>query len=268
MKIAVHAPFGTLSEETGVIHLLAKYLRGTFEQMVQVRCNGIFSLCDRDGENGWKRSLSSCFSCINDAASLATWSGINVAELSRFLTPDEIFETRKWLAMLAPTEYAKAEYAEVTGINLPVYDLCRGSLLARLGTADPDLNNKGHEQVIKRFLLSAVRMCLATKNFIKHFQPELSLVAGGEDFVSRSYMAMAQAAGTQVALFRWDLTNRVVKLHHPREKTVLACALLLSGVSSMRSDVRTWPAELVSIVEEIAAFLGVEVGQLPLQIAK
>ncbi|MCO6432299.1 MAG: hypothetical protein J5J00_15705 [Deltaproteobacteria bacterium] len=262
MKIALHAPFGSLNLEGGLMYLIANYLRGSGHEVAQLRCNGTFSLCDRDGETSWKRSLDSCLKCSSEQRSLASWGEIAVKDLSSFLTPGEIVDSRRWL-LSTPRE--QLESLSLRGISL--YNLCRGSFAARFGTETPDLNNRKHEPMTRRMLLSAARMCLATRRFLNHFSPEVLLVAGGRDYITRSLLVQAEMQKREYVLFSMDSSQRSINIHHPREDKTLACHLLLTDVTMMRADIKTWPPEVVSEIESVLGFLHIFQAQMSLPLA-
>ncbi len=262
MKIAVHNPFGSLSEEAGVIYLLARYLRRIFPEIVQLRCGGAFSLCDRDAENSWRRGFHTCFQCMQDQSDLAGWADLGVASLTSYLEAEELIETRKWVS------FADAEsLAEISFKGIVPFPYIRGSIKNRFGIDDPQLHNHHHEQMVRRLMLSAVRTCLATRRFNDQFKPGLSIVAGGDDFVSHSVLGQSRSQGIPVALVRWDIAGRAVKVFHPQSNEVFSCGLVLEGLSSMRGEIKTWPLELLNIIEDLAAFLDINTHQLPLPVA-
>jgi len=263
MKISIFTPFGTLSHESGLIYLLANYLRSAGVEVVQLRCNGIFSCCDRDAEFQWQRPFHGCFQCIADQSSVARWSEVGSVELSRFIIAEEIEETKR---LLQTTPAAGLMTLEVRGIRL--WDVVSGSFRNRFGLSALDSNNRQHEQFLLRFMLGAARMLLAARRFNNVFSPDLQLVAGGTDFLSAALLRQAQEQRCKLALFQWDLNDRQVRIMHPREKKELACELYLEGIARMRSDVKTWPPELITILEDILNFLEIPAEQILLPIAQ
>ncbi len=176
MKIAVFVPFGSQSQESGLIYLLANFLRVNFPEVVQLRCNGAFSLCDRDAESSWTRSIQSCFGCMSDQKALSAWSGMPVQDISTYLKADDVNETKKWVHALRDEELLTATYGEE-----PVYKIVSESFAHRFGM-QPDLNNKQHGQYLRRLLLAGVRMSLTAKRYHLSFSPDITLVAGGRDY--------------------------------------------------------------------------------------
>lgn len=263
MKIAVFTPFGTQSQESGLIYLLANYLKSAGADAAQLRCNGVFSTCDRDADNQWRRPFQGCFQCIADQSSVAQWSALDVQELSRFVMPEEIEETKR---LLLTTPVGELMSLEIRGIRL--WDTIVGSFLNRFGITTPDSGNRQHEQALRRFMLGGARMLLATRRFNNLCSPDLLLVAGGNDFLSAGLVAQSKEQRRSVALLQWAIHERHVRILHPREKKELTCELFLEGIARMRADVKTWPTELITIIEDILTFLEVPSTQIALPLAQ
>lgn len=252
MKIALFSPYGALSQETGLLYVLGNYARRFSPDIVQVRCNGIFSMCDRDAERGWTRSMSTCFRCIGEQRDLARWSGAGVAELSRYLTPLDIESTKRWIVGV-PTE--QLPWASFDGQNF--YALALGSWQNRFDVSRPDLANPLHEQTLRRFMLSASRAYRAAGAFLEQESPNVTFVAGGEDFLSRAFVAQARALKFDAVVCAWDVARRAVMVSHPRREETVPCGLLLDGLVDMRSDAATWSPDLIRILDELLAFLDI-----------
>jgi len=263
MRIAVFAPFGSLSRESGILCLIANYLQHMYPDVLQLRCNGIFSLCDRDAERSWKRTLDSCLGCACDQSRLAAWSGVKSGSLSRYLLPRDIDETRRWLSSLGDEAPVTARFHEV-----PLFPLCQASFFNRFGVSTPDYRNKNHVRTVRRLLLSAARMMLATERFNKKYMPDVTLVADGSDYLTAVYVSRSKAQGAAPAVFRWDLHRRSTQIVHPRSGALYSCDLLLDNITAMRPDPCTWSPELLGIISEILSFLGLSDTQLTLPIAR
>ena len=203
MRIVVHSPFGSMSEETGVIYLLARYLRRVFPDIAQLRCSGAFSLCDRDAESSWRRTFHTCFRCMQDQRELAAWADINVRDLSSYTAPAELLDTRRWISFLPVEALSDAAYNGVMA-----FPFIRGSLKNRLGVDDPQAPNRRHEQMVRRMLLASVRTWLAMRRFNEQHRPDLMIVAGGDDFISHSVFAQCRSQCVPTALVRWVLGDR------------------------------------------------------------
>lgn len=250
MRIAFVSPFGVLNQESGLIFLLGNYLRRIYPDVVQLRCNGLFSVCDRDAEKGWQRGFQTCFKCMAEQREFAQWSGLTIEDLSRYLEPAEVERSRRFVTTL-PTE--QLPWAQFEGQN--VFSLAMGSWQNRFNVSRPDLNNPLHEQMVRRFMLSASRAYLAARRFRATVAPDLIVAAGGNDFIARAFAAEATASGGALARCAWDVSKRAILVSHPRRDAVMPCELLLDGLVDMRSDPATWSPMLLGILDELLTFL-------------
>lgn len=263
MRIAVFAPFACVSREAGIMYLLANYLQHMFPEVLQLRCNGIVSVCDRDAERSWRRSLDSCLTCGCDQARLAAWSGVKSSALSRYLLPRDIDETRRWVESYDGESLLTARFHDTV-----LYPLVALSFRNRFGVDAPDPSNKNHTQLLKRLLLSAARMYIACDRFNKKFLADMSLVADGTDYLSAVFINRCSTQSSSPAVFRWDLHRRSTTITHPRNGGIYSCGLLLDNVAAMRPDPCTWSEELLGIISEMLSFLGLSDTQLALPIAR
>jgi hypothetical protein len=284
MHIVIHSPYGSYSRETGLIYLLANYIRDTVHQVSQLRCNGFFSLCNRDGEWGWERRIDSCAVCMNEQARLGAWAGIEVKDLSGFISSKEITQTKSWILGLRREELQDAEYA---GFN--VFQLCKGSLMDRIAekrkrtssdskgvlemnsaavaNADDISISEKYEDLARRLMLSAVRMIVAARNFNQSLWPDLVLSSSERDFISRSLVQQSRNMAIPAVTFEWDELERVTKVGN-NEGEYFSSPLVLENISNMRSNYKTWSAEVIRMIEDLAAFLKIDINQLSLPLAR
>lgn len=263
MKIAIFSPYGSSSQETGILGLLGNYVKSMFEQVWLLRCNGVFSLCERDAESGWRRGIQNCFRCMGEQARLAIWSGLPCEDLSAYVHPEDVLDSKRWVTTLPIDELEEANFA-----GIRIFDLCRGAFRSRFGSEQPDLRNPVQDETARRLMISSIRMCLATDRFHKEQHPDLVLVSGESDYITSSFIARSRARSRDIAIFRWDLTNRSIKITHPRTLQEFSCPLVFEDITGMRGDSRTWPWELVKIVEDILVFLELSSSQLSLPMAR
>jgi len=267
MKIAAFSPYGATNQANSVLYLLSNYIQGFFgdgvNEVFQVRCNGAFSVCDRDADRGWKRGILSCANCMREQSGLANWSSLEIQDLSLFIKSEEIVQTRRTMMTLSSSELLDATQQ---GLNL--WELVRGSFLNRFGISHPDLNNKLHEQTLRRFMVAAMRMTVATQRLQNHLAPDLTLVVGGTDVLSASLIAQSKNQNRDCAIMNWDMNRRAVLISHPRSGEIHGCELMVERLTEMRSDPRTWSSDLVKILDEIVDFLDISRTQLSLPMAR
>jgi hypothetical protein len=262
MTVGILTPFAGRHEESGLLYLVANYLRHTSSaagqaiDLIQLRCNGLFSVCDRDADRDWKRGMHSCLSCAQDQGEHAAWSSVLTVEASPLL-PAEVAESTKRFSALLPS----AELLGVVYEGHPLFEIWRGSFEARFGSIKPDLSNKQHEKFVRRLVLSTTRMLEVAKRFNNKFQPVLSCVVGCNDYITRAFVAQSALQGRTVATFRWELQERLIKIDRSDTKETVQSELVLEGVTDMRQDVGSWSQPVLEVAENIARFLGVQVPQ-------
>jgi hypothetical protein len=261
MRISVFAPYGPYSQESGVIYLLSNYLSEQFPDVVQLRCNGLFSVCARDSETNWKRDFDSCMMCMSDQAHLQRWSGVTALDASRFVSAEEVEASGRWLQELEDEDLVTAALGDAT-----IYSLCESSFEKRVGTSF-DVSNKRHVQVLRRMILTVIRTHQVATSFQRSFSPDLCFIADGKDMVTGTFAKSLAGTHTESVLFRWDAHKRSIFIKRSGATEGISCDLLLDGVSNMRADRKTWPRELTDIINEILEYLDLKQTQLRLPMA-
>lgn len=259
MKAVILSPFGSVCEEAGLVYLVANYLKTVHPDVTSLRCNGLFSLCDRDSEAGWKRTITSCLECSRDQRSFADWARIGIQDLSPYLTPAEARATYEEILRLRDEDLLKLEFQDKR-----LFDLYKGTFKNKFGIETPDLNHKGHVQALQRLSLATMRLCLAIRRFNVKEMPSYLFVTGGTDFITNTAMWQSGLQDRSVVLFQWSLEQRCVNIIHPNKQTALSCELVLSGLAQMRSDSKTWSPEILEIIRGILQFL--DIPERPVQI--
>lgn len=263
MTVLVHTPYGSSCKESSLIYLFSNYLKTINYPVIQLTCNGAFSLCDRDEEEGWKRQVDSCLRCIKDQKNLAEWSGSQTMDLSKFISSDEVIATRRAINRFAVSQLQSAAYE---GISL--YEICLASFKQRYPGSLPDLSNKKHEQLLRRYLLSAARMCMASKRLLNTIRPEISLVSSGDDYITRSLIEQTKRLKFTAVIFKMDIHERCIKVINTARQTEFSSPLVVNEVIGMRPDVDTWPPQLMQLMQDIARFLDVSASQISLPLAQ
>ena len=263
MKTVVFTPYGSASPETGVIYLLANYLTKGFPDIYQLTFNGICSISERDAEVDWKKDIESWFRCIADQKRLAHWSGIETLEFSPYLPCTEIEKTRRWILKLTDDQLAALDF---NGLDL--FPLVKDSFANRFGIAIPNVQNKLHIPYLRQLLLACLRTQHATERFVQMETPNLIFIAGGDDFITKGFVEATKNSSADVVVFRWRVNDRCVTVTHPRIEDDFKCPLVLEDIASMRSDYRTWPHEIITILKDIMGFIGISENQMALPIAK
>lgn len=262
MRISLFAPYGPFSQESGVIYLLGNYLAESFSEVSQLKCNGLFSVCERDLESNWRRDFDSCMLCMADQAHLQKWSGVQSIDASRFISDTAVESASRWLQSIDDEDLAVADFEQ-----LPVFEYCEESFQKRFGAAY-DAKNKRHVEVARRMMITVIRTRQLAKAFKESYMPNFCFVASGSDLISKTFVSALKNSPVETVEFRWDVHQRAIKIQRASASESMTCDLLLEGVSNMRSDKKTWPAELTGIVDSILEYLDLNHLQLSLPIAQ
>lgn len=257
MRISFFAPFGKLAQESGLMHLLGTYIlsganQNSGHEVRHLVCNGAYGCCDRDGENGWKRKIGQCASCTHEQRVFADSVGFEEDWLGSFLSPDDFVETARAIDAIPNSE--------LLGLGLagqPFFPLAEHSLRQRLGTARIDIENLNHAKILRMHYLFVWQALLASKRFRAKVRPDLCLVAGGDEYLSRSLIAELRMAGVLVSTFKWRISERSVTVAHPTSGATFASEFVLTEKGAFRSDIQTWPADIIQIASELAKFLNI-----------
>ena len=257
MNIFLHSPFGLLTQEATTLFLLAKYLGGKQGAVSQLICNGIFSLCERDAESEWGRGLLSCSACIGEQRMLGQMCNLSYAELSTYLDAAQVSETKRWIDSVKNEELLSCTIEKTS-----VFELCVGSFQSRFGTVAPNLDEIHHEEVLRRLLLASARMLLASNNFLVQERPELLLVAGGEDFITRTLLYQSYASNVPSAMIRWDPVDRQVLIVRSPAATQKRVDVNVYSSELLALPQAEWPLEVRRSICAIAQFLDVPLHSL------
>lgn len=243
--------------------MIANYLKTYDLPVTQLRCNGIVPTCDRDGAEGWQRSVTSCLNCIADQSKLGRWSDQALEDLSPYLGPADVDQTKRWMLGLGKFELLSANF---DGISLA--KLCRGSFEARFDTDRPDVMNRATEMTVRRMLLSAARMLTAVRRYAVTQRPDYALIASGEDYLTACAATAFRERRVKVSLFAWNKHSNDIVIESPVTGKAASYPLVFENVTQLRKDMRTWPSELTRLLEEVLAFIDLAPSQVALPLAR
>lgn len=251
MRIAINIPMGALGPESGLIVLLGNYLRSQGHEVLQLRCDGTCSVCDRDGEQNWKRSIEACPSCMRDQDALARWGQIQLVGLSRYLTAEDVNDSYRWIMSAPATSLATLRF---DGRDL--FELCREAFRIRTALSAFDPTSSEQSKILRQLMLAFVQSSLATRRFYLRERPDYSLVGGGLELISRAFMLESRSSAVNAALFQWQVNQRCIMVTHPESGATYSCNMFFHDLSSMRQDPLTWPKDVTQAAQEIFSFLG------------
>lgn len=263
MKIVSFVPYALQSREAGLVAMIANYLRTYDLPVTQIRCNGIVPTCDRDSSEAWQRSVTTCLSCISEQTKLGRWAEQRADDLSPYISPADIDETKRWMLGLSKIELLTAEYE---GISLA--RICKSSFEKRFETDRPDVMNRSVEMVVRRMILATARIMRAMRKYAVSNRPDFALIASGEDYLTAAAAIALRERKVKVSVFGWNKHSNDIAIENPVTGKVATYPLVFENVTQLRQDIRTWPSELSRMLEEILAFIDLAPAQVALPLAR
>lgn len=251
MKVAVFNPYGDSSPESALMYVLARAHRSShlFEQL---RCNGAFSTCERDAASGWRRAIGSCSTCTLEQRKRGEWGSCETKEISVWVQPLEIERIQSWVRSQPVAELVRAEFE-----GLPIASLLEGHLKLRFGDAGT-LDLVRHEALLRRLVRDGLVMVLAATRYLTTSSPDLVLVAGSRDFMGRALLFAARESRIRCALFQWRPETASTDVVDLEGGSVLCCNFKLGDLASLRTNLRSWPTELLQTVQSLTDFLSLD----------
>lgn len=258
MQLLITAPYGSLHQETGVLYMLANYLTSQGVSVRQLRCNGLFAACDRDETHHWTRRLDSCQECMGEQVSLSLWSRTVVEEFSSHLTPSAAEESKKMISRTP--NHALVDFVWE---GVAIFPLIQNLFQARFGVKTPDIGNRHQEQFSRKLLNVSSRMVSLAHVLCEKIGDTVMVSVDGDNFMSSAIRIAAEKKRVPLVLARWDASLRGVQFRNTLNGKQLVTDVVVSSISNIRADCRTWPTEVVSVLEQIRYFLGLEEKDLP-----
>jgi hypothetical protein len=252
MKLAVFNPYGLMDQESGVVYLLANFLGKQGAEVLQLRCDGAQQACARDVLSGGVRTPFSCSQCSGEQAALAQWCGARPKALSSLLSPSDISQTAQWLAAAAGDALFRVEFR---GVNL--WEQCREQFVSQWKLQPGQELTPQLDRSLRQLFTSYMHTRIASERFIAASKATAHFVTRPRDAASSAYLAEARAAsGSEIATFSFSAEDEAILIETDGSPHRYETRLVLQGITSMRSDFRTWAPEVTAMVHEMLSFLG------------
>lgn len=251
MKVTLFVPHGAFLPESALPYLVGSLLRRNGVDVTQLRCNGCLARCMRDSSANWVRDFNFCLNCTGEQRALAKWSGASDVMLGSFLSPSDISESMRWAYSLNGEDLLRAEFR---GTN--VFSLCEDLFELRYKSVTPTPGNVEQEEFVRQLFITAVHSHVAIERFLARHKPDLMLIASGTDVVGKVMLNLLNKLGLDYAHFEYDSEQSRVFVRPKESGRVLLSSVTIQKLDTLRSDSRSWPAEIVSGIHEILEFLG------------
>ena len=89
----------------------------------------------------------------------------------------------------------------------------------------------------------------------------------GQEHVSLTLMNALKQKKIAVSLFCYNEACNEIVVENPRNGKVSSYPLVFDNVTSFRTDPRSWPPELLKVLEELIAFIDLAPSQISLPIS-
>lgn len=251
MSVLLVSPSGKRDPEVGLIYLMGRFLIGQGHHVSQLICNGVSVTCDRDADSHWRRGVHSCLTCMQEQKDLAQWGGIGAQRLSEGVDPTTVQESIRWIDGLP---YEALWGASFKGVQLA--ELIRDTFELRFGVRAPDLNNKQHERFLRTLLAVAARLHGGVVRSLQHKTPDMILLPANAGLIASIVAKAAHAQKVPVFAWQSNLAKRCTTVHAEHSGQLHECPLVIEDVLALRSDIKTWSPDLLSILKVTEEFLG------------
>lgn len=250
MAITFFSPYGTLIKESGFMYMFARYINAFCGDVYQLKCNGLFTICNRDCLVKDKRNFLTCGNCIACQNELATWACIDSHEISKCLRADILRYIKKEF-LLVPDDELNNVYYE----DLNIYELCKGSFVSFLGSESPDITNKRTLQLVKKIMLSSIKTVEAIKTYYANFNPHLFFIASSNDFLTNSVLGYLRSTNRKFVEIEWNDEKNVFSIISSNKQELKQYEIFIDSIVHFRNDFTTWPEEFINMLNDVAEFV-------------
>lgn len=252
MKLAVFSPYGALYKQASLAYVVTNYLSKAGAEATVLRCDGALGVCRRDSAGNQRgRSLSSCLVCAGEQAAHAAWASVRTVNLSSYVAAEDVLQGNMWIEDVPADDLCRLEFK-----GEPLWEACEGDVQQRFPDVHGGQLNDAESSYVRRLYTAYIQTAVATERFLSALQPTLTLVVASGDALSRAYLSQAQRFEGDVAVFSYDSHDDAIAVESLRGGSRYTTKVLLEGVTSMRTDPRTWGPEVTSMVHDVLTVLG------------
>ncbi len=251
MAVTFFSPYGTLTKESGLMYMFARYLSAFYDDVYQLKCNGLFTICNRDCLDNEKRNFLTCGKCMACQNELASWACIKSKEISTFLRADVLRYIKKEFLLVSDKEFHSVYYED-----LNIYDLCKGSFQNFLGEETPEINNKKNLQLVRKIMLSSIKTIEAIKTFYSNNSDNMFLLPSSKDYLTNSILSYLKLTGKNFVEIAWSDEKNVFSIISSRKQELKQYEIYIDNIVHFRNDFTTWPEEFINMLNDVAEFVG------------
>ncbi len=250
MTITFFSPYGPLNKESGFMYMIARYIGASYGDVCQLKCNGLFTMCNRDCMVSLKRNFLTCGSCMASQDALSSWACIAKDDLSKYLYAKDLKYIKQELLLVPDNELTNVFYED-----LNIYNLCKDSFSDFLGESTPDINNKKNLQLIKKIMLSSIKAIQAIKIYYDTINPKLFFISSGNDFITKSFLEFLKITHKNSIVVSWNNDTNMFHIVNLNSGECKRYEIYIENIVCFRNDYTTWPEEFLNMLNDITDFI-------------
>jgi hypothetical protein len=174
-----------------------------------------------------------------------------MVQLSSFITAEDVLHGSIWISEVPTQDLSRLEFK---GESL--WQACAEDVQDRFPEVNPDILRAEESVYVRDIYTAYIQTAVASERFLSAVQPSITLIAASGDALSRAYLMQAQRLEGDVAVFSYDAHDEAVAVESLRGGSRYTTKVLRDGITSMRTDPRTWGPEVTSLVHDILTVLG------------
>ncbi|MCB0328184.1 MAG: hypothetical protein KDD70_00935 [Bdellovibrionales bacterium] len=278
MKIVIFSPHGVFSPAHATTYMMLRYLSSLCYDVTQLHCNGAFSVCERDVDltnsgvagsgEGTLRTIEHCLQCSSEQRNFSDFSGAQLRKVTDFLIGEDLQATRQWVLERSAEELWNEEW-----YGLEVSNLIGGTFQRFCGEPTPRFKSQKHAGLVRQLTLASIRMALAGGKCINQMRPDWLWIPSGEEMLTKALYQTAKmrASGMQkmqMVRFQAVLDGQMVLAQREGDPHPYRVQNVIDTLLDVRSDIDTWPREVLTEFDEFFRFLGMSNSQLSLPVAR
>jgi|GEM_PF-3919969 len=267
MKILLSNPFESINKESGYVKASLLYLKSIGFQVSNLACNGINSICnyDIDSFNQSKR-ISRCQTCFYKQEKISSKNHFDLVKIGNFLNPTSISHITRDIDNLFNNRNINLDILNQYNVNdyFP-FLLIKENLSEFLIGNEINLKNRKHLTIIKRMMLSVVKLLFTYDKYIKQTKDiSFSLIVNSSSFYSKALYAVSLKNEIKVIVYDYQDDN--ILITNNQNMKDYQTEFIIDNFSNR--NLRDFPTELVSDISKSLTFLKIIDNQLSFEFEK
>ena len=202
MKSTIFIPYVNTSDKDRFDELLllksiVLTIKNTDIGVNHLVCDGIYSLCDKDKKNNWRRNISSCLTCNSEQKNLLKNLNLPTHSLSSFVDKEEVFLTKKIIDNFNFDEIKDFNFLNTYNI----YQLSQNIFTSIFNKETPDFSNENHKLVYKHFINTVIKTVFCSIKYLKNVHTDIIFCINNTDLITGTFCKVAEQFNKKIILF-------------------------------------------------------------------